>query len=462
MLISKEVEVNINNRNIKYYKNKGYKISKEKKIVVKVEDLPKGNHTKVKVQCDNPNCITPINKLWAWSDYLRQVHKDGRTYCRRCANELFGKKKELKTNISKSKSFEQWCVDNNKQDLLNLWDYKLNKIDPNNVCYSTNKKYYFKCSRRLHKSELKDIANITNKKNKEHNILCSRCNSFAQWGINTYGQDFLKKYWSSKNILNPWEIAKSSNKKVWIRCQEKKYHPDYEISCSNFYINHRCPYCSRKNKKIHPLDSLGEYIINNYSKEFLNEIWSSENKESAFKYSPHSDYIVWWKCPSDKNHRDYKRKINDSVRYKFRCPRCIEEMKESILQNKVRQYLESLYLNQIFHEYDCTIIPINPKTNHPLPFDNETILKNGKKLIVEVMGYQHYKISGWVTSKAKNNGTTPEYELHKRQLYDRYKRIYAKVKGYEYLAIPYWTDDKKETWKQLIINKINEDGDIFK
>lgn len=40
------------------------------------------------------------------------------------------------------------------------------------------------------------------------------------------------------------------------------------------------------------------------------------------------------------------------------------------------------------------------------------------------------------------------------KVHDRYKRFIAYKKGYEYIAIPYWTNDKNETWKILIENKI--------
>jgi len=32
----------------------------------------------------------------------------------------------------------------------------------------------------------------------------------------------------------------------------------------------------------------------------------------------------------------------------------------------------------------------------------------------------------------------------------------SKINNYHYLEIPYYTDDKKETWKKLIDDKINE------
>jgi hypothetical protein len=128
----------------------------------------------------------------------------------------------------------------------------------------------------------------------------------------------------------------------------------------------------------------------------------------------------------------------------------VRERNESFLQEKVRLYIESLeYL--ILHEHKCTIVPINPKTKLKLPFDNEI---KELKLIIEVMGKQHYENGFYKKFKRKN--TTPEYELHKRKLYDRYKRIFAKSQGYFYLEIPYWTDDKDKTWKKLIDEKIKD------
>ena len=46
--------------------------------------------------------------------------------------------------------------------------------------------------------------------------------------------------------------------------------------------------------------------------------------------------------------------------------------------------------------------------------------------------------------------------LRQRKLYDRYKKAYAEHHGYYYLEIPYTAYDKKETYKQMIDNKIEE------
>lgn len=348
------------------------------------------------------------------------------------------------------KSFEQWCVDNNKQYILDLWDYELNNKKPNEVTYGSGNKYWFKCPLGTHESELQSIHDFTN--NHMGSISCTKCNSFAQYLLDTYGENSLELYWNyeknNKLNINPWNLAKNSNKKVWIICQEEKYHGSYNVICGSFVNGSKCPYCS--NQKIHPLDSLGQILED---KDLL-DLWSEKNKKSPYEYSPNNGQKVWWKCENQK-HQDYHRGISSSSRCKFRCPSCVGERDESFLQEKVRLYLELLEYT-VLHEYNCTIIPRNPKVKNKrgqMPFDNEV---KELKLIIEIMGEQHYQISIWHKSLSNHNNTTPKYELHMQQVRDRYKRFVAYKQGYEYLEISYKTDNEKEDWKRIIDNKINE------
>ena len=41
------------------------------------------------------------------------------------------------------KSFYEWCIENNHEDWLELWDYELNECSPKEVGYGSNKKYWF-------------------------------------------------------------------------------------------------------------------------------------------------------------------------------------------------------------------------------------------------------------------------------------------------------------------------------
>jgi hypothetical protein len=450
-LITKEVWINLSS-NIKHYENLGYliprykdkngkfSVSKGTKLLVEVKDLSNGNRTKVDIECNG--CGKKLKNI-TWRDYLKCVREDGKYYCSKCSMHLFGKENIKRTKLKNSKSFEQWCIESNRQDVLDRWDYELNECKPNEITYKNNHKYYFKCSRNLHESEPKCISHFVN--GHEGCIECRDCNSFAQWGIDNICEDFLEKYWDyDKNNeigINPWKIDYGYNKKVWIKCQEKDYHDSYDVSCNSFTnMNSRCPYC--KHIKIHKLDSLG------MSNPEVLKIWSDKNKKAPYNYSPSSAQKVWWKCLENK-HEDYYRSINTSSTCNFRCPECVQERNESTLQEKIRIYLNELGY-AILHEYNCNVKCINPKTEYQMPYDNEI---EKLKLIIEVHGVQHYKKTNFCNLSAQKFNTTPEYEFHIQQVKDRYKRIFAEFKGYEYLEIPYWAE-KNDEYKILIDDKI--------
>lgn len=94
-------------------------------------------------------------------------------------------------------SFEQWCIDNDRNDLMELWDYELNCDKPSTVSFRSNKKYYFKCPRGIHESKMTCINSLVGT---VKHINCNACNSFGQYLIDTYGNDAIDKYWGTKTV----------------------------------------------------------------------------------------------------------------------------------------------------------------------------------------------------------------------------------------------------------------------
>lgn len=428
MLLTKTVRIKWNPKNKKWYESKGYKFTKWKdEFEVNVEDLPKYSKAEVYVKCDSNNCNTPINKPIKWYSYLKCVNKDGKYYCNACSIKMSGIQKMKQTKLQKSKSFEQWCIDNNRQDVLDRWDYELNNgVKPNEICYGTQSEYYFKCSRGLHESELKNINAFTN--NKDNSIECKVCNSFAQWGIDNICSDFLDKYWDWKkndNLkVNPWEIVKEDrNKKVWIKCQNdlKPYHDSYQIYCVDFIIGHRCSYCA--NRKVHPLDSLGTLYPESL------KVWSDKNKKSSYEYSPGSHQKVLWKCPEGK-HEDYYRNIKDSVKCNFYCPECDYSKGE----NRIDEFLLNNNINYIPQKKFDNLIGLNKGF---LKYDFYLSQYN---LLIEYQGIQHEKPIDF-----KGEGKEyAEQQFKQQQEHDRRKREYAKNHNINLLEIWYWDFDNIE------------------
>lgn len=381
------------------------------------------------------NSVTP-NDISSWDKTKYYFKCENGIHRSSLQSPFFIRRYKKVTQCQRCNSFGMWCIKNNKLDILKRWDCELNKVSPFEVSYSSGKKYWFKCPKGIHDSELKYISNLIKQEGSQR---CNQCLSIGQYLIDTYGNNGIKLYWSDKNNIDPYTVPALSVKKYWFKCSEKDYHEDYQCTCVNFCKGRRCPYCA--SKKINYYDSLG------YLYPEVLEIWSDKNKKSPYDYFPKSNQKVWWKCDS---HEDYFRKISDSIKANFRCPNCVAEMDTSILQSKVSDYIKSLY-NEIRHEEECTLSPINPKTGCRLRYDNEII---ELKLIIEVNGIQHYKITTFTKLSAKHKGISPEEEFECQKWKDKFKRDYAISHGYFYLEIPYYSDDKIETYKSLIDNKI--------
>lgn len=272
--------------------------------------------------------------------------------------------------------------------------------------------------------------------------------SFAQWFIDEFGiEKFNTLIMHEKNIANGidiWSISRRSNALIWFKCENKEYH-EYCLTADKYYIGNRCKYCART-KYVHPLDSFGQYIIDNYGKEFLDKIWSDKNDKSPFKYKTGSEQKVHFNCYECGEYIGTSQIKNYIVSKKL-CVHCSGNI--SSLHQKVINYLSSNNYS-INTEHDCSIIPINPVTKYPLPFDIEVI---DYRLIIEVHGRQHYKEMG-EKSKWLEGMTSIEY-LTKRKKYDEIKKSFALANGFFYLEIPYYTE-KNDDYKILIDNKLKE------
>lgn len=234
---------------------------------------------------------------------------------------------------------------------------------------------------------------------------------------------------------------------VWIDmiCPKHRHVGIQRVKHANLKreTSHACIYCT--GRKIHPLDSFGE----KHKDQIY--LWGDKNNKTAFEYSKSSNQKAWFKCENGL-HEDYLKQITDVNRRGFRCPYCAKLNKESCLQQKVRLYFDKLGY-KLNHEYECSIIDINPVTNYKMPYDNQEDDK--LKLIIEVNGKQHYEIDKFTIMQAKQQNKTPEEILKYQQFKDDHKREYALSQGYDYLVIPYYAI-KNDDYKNIINNKIEE------
>lgn len=223
--------------------------------------------------------------------------------------------------MKSTKSFYDWCIDNNRQDLLDRWNYELNVCDPQNITYASSDKVYFNCNMHAnHRPSLVRLASLTSA---GQNIKCIECNSFAQWILDKYDQEYLDKIWNTElNTISPWEVSAKSHYDIYLNCCIVEHHKGYKTSAARFTGGQKvCGFCH--GLQIHPLDSFAEFGKKKYGEDFLEKYWDySKNIVDPYKLSPHSGKKVYLKCQSVSYHESYSVRINDFSCEKSNCPYC--------------------------------------------------------------------------------------------------------------------------------------------
>lgn len=255
MLLTKKVKIKWSGGNKKHYESLGYVWTKQgDEFEVDVNHLAKNSNAIVMYSCDNDNCNEIITSTY--KNYITYVKEDGKTYCNKCASKLFGRPKMLKTLLKKGKSFEDLCIERNRQDLLDRWDYEKNGCKPSEVSCNTHTEYWFKCDKYpdTHHSELKNLHNFAQHRN--GSMDCKQCNSVAQSVIDMYDEEYLWKIWNKElnGDLDPWSIASGSRIEVWWNCpDDTKNHEPYLRDCQHSKrYKYKCPNCRDRKGKNNP------------------------------------------------------------------------------------------------------------------------------------------------------------------------------------------------------------------
>ena len=245
------------------------------------------------------------------------------------------------------KSFYDWCIENGKEEWLELWDDEKNNCSPKDISYSSGKKCFFKCPRGLHESEEKRIADLTNEK---MNLKCNACNSIAQYLINTYGENALEMYWDYKKNgkLNPFKISKCSNKKVWIKCQKDEKHGSYFVCCADFTLHgSRCPTC----KESHGERKIREYLIKNNiefipQKEFSKLLGTGNQPLTYDFYIPSKNLLIEFQGEQHYRPVDFNGKGMEQAEENFIIQQEHDRRKREYAQQNNIDLLEISYIKE--------------------------------------------------------------------------------------------------------------------
>lgn len=144
------------------------------------------------------------------------------------------------------------------------------------------------------------------------NTKCSTCYN------RSFATHHKSEYWSSKNVLEPFEVLKSSNKKYLFDCNDCGH--ELEMIVKNVSIGQWCKYCNRD----------GLCSSNNcdfcYKKSFASHPmainWSNKNDITPREVLKGSDKKFWFDC-SKCNH-DFES-VLCSIKNNNHCPYCTNQ-----------------------------------------------------------------------------------------------------------------------------------------
>lgn len=348
----------------------------------------------------------------------------------------------------KTMSIQCWCDINGRNDILDLWDYELNKYTPDVVSWASGYDIYFKCENNKHRSHKMKLYSITRGGSK---ILCKECyleqNSFGRW-CEENNSEILDLWDYELNLRSPYEVTRCSNTMCYFKCPRNLHKSSqYDLA----HITQRDHKICCKN-----CNSFAQYLLDEYGDDALTTIWDADkNTLSPYDISRSaSRKKVWIHCLEQSSHESYLISPDNFVKGR-RCPICKKERQNSKLEEKVIRYLNKEYDYKILHEYQCTVICRNPENGYILPYDNQVIIGD-KSLFIEVNGIQHYKITGYIKIEANKYNITPEEMLLRRQQLDKYKEEYINsLNNCYFLTVPYWAEND-ESYQSLIDQKIQE------
>jgi hypothetical protein len=93
MILTREIEIKINEANYQYYDDLGYDVAIGEIIKIPIELMSKGSHYKIKCKCDGCG----IEKEVIFKNYIKYDNVFGEYYCRKCSESK--RKETLRKNF---------------------------------------------------------------------------------------------------------------------------------------------------------------------------------------------------------------------------------------------------------------------------------------------------------------------------------------------------------------------------
>ena len=140
-----------------------------------------------------------------------------------------------------------------------------------------------------------------------------------QWCNNNNAKQILN-YWDYElNEVLPSEIFYYDKTPRWFKCKNPDHQPfqlRIDVLCNKNRDYTKYIFCKQCN-------SIGQWFIDNYGKEFLEQKWSDKNNQSPLMIPRgRNNAKIWLRCTENNNHPDYDLTPNNAIKNAWGCPYC--------------------------------------------------------------------------------------------------------------------------------------------
>lgn len=233
-------------------------------------------------------------------------------------------------------------------NLASEWDYEKNDISPEQVKYSTGKKFYWKCSNG-HKWETR-VSHRTSSGSgcpqcqKENKADLQRIRSMEKYGIVSEGNDEMARYYVGDSEKVP---ARNSHKPCKWKCDSGH---SWEQPPRAF---NGCPYCLKRR-------TLSGEVINSQKETIsaipeMSKLYHEDNKLKADEVSSSSAKKSLWKCSENHIWEAYPYAIKKSLAKGNKCcPYCVNQV--SSQEKRIREVVKKALPNAEIRYNDRKVI----------------------------------------------------------------------------------------------------------
>lgn len=161
-----------------------------------------------------------------------------------------------------------WCTENNREDLLNEWDYEKNEQSPSQISAHNGKKVWWRCSLGHEWDSI--IGSRTSTVRPSGCPYCSNppkrilvgFNDFESWCRHNSKEYLLKEWNDERNTdITPKDVTYGSGTKVWWKCNRGH---EWRVSPSNRVQGTGCPVCSRTQTSF-PEQAIAFYLSKSFN-----------------------------------------------------------------------------------------------------------------------------------------------------------------------------------------------------